>query len=168
MELKRAAYQSPGKEGKKGFEDLKCYQLALDVMINAHQAASVLPSDEKYDLVQQMRRASKSIPANIAEGYGRFHFLDTLPFYAIARGSLNETLSHFIIANELGYIDPAFFTQVYELIREAEITLNGLMNYVRRQKQGQDIYGEQVVREEFDEYVTNLEEFSPSNEEQTP
>lgn len=148
MKLIRAEYSSPGEKGKRGFEDLDCYELALDVMANAHKVADVLPSKEKYDLSQQIRRASKSISANIAEGYGRFHYLDTLRFYSIARGSLNETLSHFITAKSLGYIEQDYFESVYDLTRQAEKTLNGLMNYVRRQRTGNKLYGDRTVREE--------------------
>lgn len=119
--------------GKAGFEDLKVYQLAQAVMLNAHLLAADLPAEEKYDLVHQLRRASKSISANIAEGYGRFHYMDTLRFYSNAGGSLNETLSHLITANLLGYVEPGFYKDFYELVRETERVLNGLMRYVREQ-----------------------------------
>lgn len=160
MELLRAEYSSSGETGKKGFEDLNCYRLALDVLMNAHQVADALPVEEKYDLAQQLRRASKSISANIAEGYGRYHFLDTLRFYSIARGSLNETLSHFINARLLGYIDQGYLEKLSELVREAERALNGLMNYVRRQKRGGDLYGDRMVKEKSsfdDSYEENFE-----------
>lgn len=144
----KAKYSSSGEAGKKGFEDLDCYKLALDVIVNAHQVANALPSHEKYDLVQQLRRASKSVSANIAEGYGRFHYLDTLRFYSIARGSLNETLNHFITAQLLGYIGQIYLGKLSDLVRQAEKTLNGLMNYVRRQRKGNELYGERMVKDE--------------------
>ena len=78
LQLKQAKTTFPGKAGKCGFEDLECYKLALDVIINAHELAKVLPPEEKYDLVSQTRRTSKSIAANIVEGYGRDHFLDSV------------------------------------------------------------------------------------------
>lgn len=56
MKLIRAKYTSSGEKGKRGFEDLDCYQLSLDVMVNAHQVADSLPAEEKYDLVQQMAK----------------------------------------------------------------------------------------------------------------
>ena len=164
MKLIRTNYSSPGEKGKRGFEDLDCYKLALDVMVNAHQVADALPPEEKYDLVQQTRRSSKSVPTNFAEGYGRFHFLDTPRFYSIARGSLNETLSHFITAKSLGYIEQDYFEEVYELTRQAEKTLNGLMTYVRRKKTGSDLYGERAVREESSSNSLDYESFSSSEE----
>jgi four helix bundle protein len=159
MKLLKAEYSSSGDVGKKGFEDLDCYKLALDVMVNAHKIAKTFPAEEKYDLVQQLRRASKSVPANIAEGYGRYHYLDTLRFYSIARGSLNETLNHFITAQLLGYIDKKSLDKLSELVRDVERTLNGLMNYVQRQRKGSDLYGDKRIKEDisadysFEEYI---------------
>jgi four helix bundle protein len=93
-----------GEKVSKGFEDLKAWQLARKLMIACHQLASTVPAYEKFDLASQMRRASKSVMANVAEGYGRYHYLDSLRFYYIARGSLNETINHVISAHDLGYI----------------------------------------------------------------
>jgi four helix bundle protein len=156
VQLLRNIHQSSGKQG---FEDLQCYKLALDVMVNAHQLADKLPAKERYDLAQQMRRASKSVSANIAEGYGRFHYLDTLRFYSIARGSLNETLNHLITAKLLGYTSEEYYQQFYELVREAERTLNGLMRYVREQKRGSDLYTNNTLREQSAIYETEFAEY---------
>ena len=147
MQLIRSNHQPSGGAGSSSFEDLQCYKLALDVMVNAHQVAACLPTEEKYDLVQQIRRASKGISANIAEGYGRFHFLDSLRFYSIARGSLNETRNHVITAKLLGYIGVTYYQQFIEILREAEKTLNGLMRYVREQRRGAEVYKNNVLRE---------------------
>ena len=153
LEFKRAQYVSPGKAGKGGFEDLECYKLALDVLVNTHELARNLPPEEKYGLADQMRRSSKSVAANIAEGYGRYHFLDSLRYYSIARGELNETLSHFITAKVLAYIEQDYFNQIHDLIRRTEIALNGFMTYIRKQKAGQAEYGTKYVREDQVEYI---------------
>ncbi len=79
-----------GEDVNKGFEDLKAWQLARQIMIGCHELANRLPAFERHDLVSQIRRSSKSVMANIAEGYGRYHYLDSLRFYYIARGSLTE------------------------------------------------------------------------------
>jgi len=110
MQVKRANYESPGKAGQRGFEDLDCYKLALDIVVNTHGLAKKLRPEEKYDMASQIRRSAKSITANIAEGYGRYHYLDSLRYYSIARGELNETLSHFVNAlalTSLVNIEPA-------------------------------------------------------------
>jgi four helix bundle protein len=155
MALKKAEYNSPGQPSKRGFEDLEFYRLSLDVVVFAHELARRLPPEEKYDMAAQIRRSSKAVTANIAEGYGRYHYLDSLRSYSIARGELNETLAHFINARVLGYIEPADFECVYHLIRQAEQALNGFMHYVRRQQAGQKEYGDRSVTEEYEEYQIN-------------
>ncbi len=65
--------------------------------------------EEKWGLSQQIRRSAQSIPANIAEGYGRYYYQETIRFCYIARGSLEETLSHLVLAHELGYIPDRLF-----------------------------------------------------------
>ncbi len=99
------------ERGQRGFEDLECYQLALQVLQEVYRVVKRLPVEEKYNLADQMRRASVSVGLNIAEGYGRYHYLDSLRFYYIARGSLDETLSGFIICDKLGYTSKELFRQ---------------------------------------------------------
>lgn len=152
MELRRAEYSSPNEKGKRGFEDLECYQLALDLVVNVSDFAKKLPADEKYDMVQQVKASSKSVTANIAEGYGRYHYLDSLKFYSNARGSLNETISRFIEARALKYIEQDYFESLYKLARRVEMALNGYMNYVRKQRAGDDLTSNRAVREDRAEY----------------
>jgi four helix bundle protein len=151
-------YQSPGQPGRRGFEDLECYKLALHVIVGVYQIIKTLPPEEKFDLIAQIRRSSKSVTANIAEGYGRYHYLDSLYKYSIARGELNETLSHVINAKILGYIDQAVFESLYTLIRETEQTLNGYMAYVQRQRAGSKEYGDKAIREDIGEYLPGNED----------
>lgn len=80
MSEKKPLYESLGEKGKRGFEDLECYQLALEVMARIHAFSKTLPSDEKFDLYAQIRRSSKNVTGNIGEGYGRYHYLDTCVF----------------------------------------------------------------------------------------
>ena len=148
MGERKPLYVSPGEQGKRGFEDLECYQLALEVVVSVHAITKSLPAQEKYDLIVQIRRSAKSVTANIAEGYGRYHYLDSLHKYSIARGELNETLSHVINAKVLNYIDQKTFEPLYMLIRETEQTLNGYMAYVRRQKAGVHEFGDKAVHED--------------------
>lgn len=157
MSERKPLYESPGQPGRRGFEDLECYKLALYVVIGIRDMIKLLPPEEKYDLAVQARRSSKSVTANIAEGYGRYHYLDSLYKYSIARGELNETLSHLINAKILGYIDQAAFEPLYNLIRETEQTLNGYMTYVKRQRAGSQEYGDKTIREDSVEYFINDE-----------
>jgi four helix bundle protein len=149
---RKPLYESPGEKGKRGFEDLECYQLALQVMADVHTFCETLPPIEKYDLYVQMRRSSKNVTGNIGEAYGRYHYLDSLRYYSIARGELNETLARLIDARVLKYIDQPAFESLYMLIRRAEQSLNGFMSYVRRQKAGSQEFGDKSIREDQEMY----------------
>jgi four helix bundle protein len=134
-----------GEAASKGFEDLKAWQLARRLMIDCHELANRLPAFERYDLVQQIRRSSKSVMANIAEGYGRYHYLDSLRFFYIARGSLTETISHSITAHDLKYTSDEQHQTLSDLGREAERTLNGYINFIWKQQQGRNHYGDRYL-----------------------
>lgn len=141
-----------GVDGK-GFEDLRAWQLAHQFMLKVHRLSRKFPPEEKYDLFQQIRRASKSAANNIAEGYGRYHYLDSLRFYYIARGSLNEAISELIQARDLHYINTDEFEDAYPVGREAERALNGYIAYVQRQKAGHELFGKRLLREEHVQYI---------------
>ena len=164
MTEKKPLYESPGEKGKRGFEDLECYKLALEVMAQIHAFSKTLPPDEKYDLYAQIRRSSKGVTGNIGEAYGRYHYLDSLRFYSIARGELNETLARLIDAKVLNYIKQPDFESLYKLIRQAEQALNGFITYVRRQRAGSQEYGDKAVHEDQASY--DITSFEKSNEEQ--
>jgi four helix bundle protein len=153
---KKLLYESLGEKGKRGFEDLECYQLALQVMAKIHTFSKALPSDEKYDLYTQIRRSSKNVTGNIAEAYGRYHYLDSLHYYSIARGELNETLAHLINARVLEYINLPDFESLYKLIRQTEQALNGFVSYVRRQRAGSQEYSDKKIGESEINYYTTL------------
>ncbi|MGZ9164195.1 MAG: four helix bundle protein, partial [Anaerolineales bacterium] len=89
---------------EQSFEKLKTWQKAHELMLNVHKKLiPLLPKEEKYGLADQLRRSSKSVPANIAEGSGRFYYMDNVRFCYNARGSLDETLSHLIASRDLAY-----------------------------------------------------------------
>ena len=147
---------------ERGFEDLDCYKLALQVVREAYDLAKRLPNYEKYDLARQLRRAASSITLNIAEGYGRYHYLDSLRFFYIARGSLSETLSGFITCQAVGYNSEADLDRQRELAHRALQALNGYIRYVRKQQQGQELFGNRLLRETELEYeFTNPESTNP-------
>ena len=135
------------EQGQRGFEDLECYRLALQVLREVYRVVGRLPAEERYNLADQMRRAAVSAVLNIAEGYGRYHYLDSLRFYYIARGSLNEALSGFIACDELGYTTGELSAQ-RERCHSALRSLNGYIRYVRKRQQGRQEYGDRVLREE--------------------
>src|SRR5512135_668039 len=142
---------------QRGFEDLECYKLALSVVRAVYQVAQRLPSEEKYNLADQLRRAAASVTLNIAEGYGRYHYLDSLRFYYIARGSLNEVLSAFITCDKVGLLTGEL-PQQRELCHSALRSLNGYIRYVVGQRQGHQEYGERMVHENGPIYTVSPEE----------
>jgi four helix bundle protein len=136
----------------RGFEDLECYQLALNIFREGYKVVSLLPCEEKYNLTDQLRRASTSIILNIAEGYGRYHYLDSLRFYYIARGSIMEVLSALIACDDRKYTKDEL-SQQRELCHSALRSLNGYIRYVHTQQQGKQEYGERAIKEEFTSYT---------------
>ena len=91
-------------ENIRSFEDLKCWIKGRDIRLKITELIKVFPSHEKYELVSQMRRASRSVTHNIAEGYGRFHYKENSQFCRISRGSLYELVDQLITAKDENYI----------------------------------------------------------------
>ena len=86
-------------------ERLKVWQKAMDPVEVSYGISSQLPSEERFGLISQMRRAATSVPANIAEAFGRRNAPDFARFVSIASGSLRELETHFQIAHRLGFVD---------------------------------------------------------------
>ena len=137
---------------KVGLDTLQAWQKARQLVVFVHQRVSpVLPDDEKWDLTQQIRRSSKSVMANIAEGYGRYYYQEIIRFCYIARGSLEETYSHLVCANDLGYLDERLLADGLGLYRDLQSTLNGYIKYLKRNKQG-DKKPKSVLQEPLADY----------------
>ena len=113
------------------FEDLKCWQAAYQLKKRIkNEAIPLFPTSEKYELISQIVRASRSATANIAEGWGRFHFLDSRKFYFNSRGSLGEILDHLIEAHDCNYIkDELYLSLRSDCVTSLKI-LNGYIRYL--------------------------------------
>ena len=90
------------------------------------------PPEEKYRLVDQIIRSSRSINANISEGHGRFTYKDQLHFCIQARGSLSETHNHLIDALDCKYISQEQFDHFKLMIEEVGRLLNGYITFLRK------------------------------------
>ncbi len=109
------------------FKDLVIYQLSLDVAVEIYKLVKKLPPEEKYEFGSQLRRASSSIGANIAEGFGRYHYKDKIKFYYNARGSLLE-VEHFItLGNKLNYFSTQDLDRSLLMIKNLGIKLNNFI-----------------------------------------
>lgn len=120
-----------------GLEGLDVWRQAIDLC--SHVCKEILPTfppEEKWCLSQQLRRSMQSIPANIAEGYGRYYFQETVRFCYVARGSLEESFSHILLAKQLGYIHAEVFKSLKQQIIILKRLLNGYIAYLKRKKTG--------------------------------
>ncbi|MGZ9225269.1 MAG: four helix bundle protein [Anaerolineales bacterium] len=123
----------------KSLETLEAWKKAKEFALRVYrEALPLLPPEEKWNLNQQLRRSSNSIPANISEGYGRFYYQDNIRFCYNARGSLEETLSHLVICNELKYIPKTLFDSLEQDGEKLTQLINGYIGYLKRSKQGQN------------------------------
>ncbi|OGO17759.1 MAG: hypothetical protein A2Z14_06775 [Chloroflexi bacterium RBG_16_48_8] len=96
-----------------------------------------LPSEEKYALGQQLRRSVQSVPANIAEAYGRYSFQEAIRFLYIARGSLEETCSYLILTMDLEYSPIDIISGCIDKYKETARLLNGYIDYLKRSRKGE-------------------------------
>ena len=113
------------------FEDLKCWQSAYFLKNRIRNEVLILiPEKEKYELKSQLLRAARSATANIAEGWGRFHFLDSRKFFFNSRGSLGEILDHLIEAKDCNYISQDLYRSIQEDCFTSLKILNGYIRYL--------------------------------------
>ena len=116
----------------KTFQDLDVWQKGKLLTVKVYEISSHFPKDEVFGISSQVKRAALSVPANIAEGFGRFHYLDKAKFYLNARGSLYELKSHLLVAKELGFIRDGAADDSFELIDQLSLKINNLINTTRR------------------------------------
>ncbi|MBC8053528.1 MAG: four helix bundle protein [Sphingobacteriaceae bacterium] len=86
------------------FKELRVWQKSIDLTVEVYTALSTFPDDEKFGLISQMKRASVSIPSNIAEGAGRNSNKEFKHFLSISLGSIFELETQLIISNRLGLV----------------------------------------------------------------
>jgi len=117
-----------------GFEDLEVYQAAQSLQGKAYKLASLLPEEEKFNLVRQMRRAAVSLTNNIAEGYGRFTWQDTSHFCRQARGSLMELVDDINICAKQEYAQREYLNDLKANAERVLRLLNGYVRYLQKHK----------------------------------
>ncbi len=121
----------------QSFEELACWKEAR-ILRNfvKNEIIPKFPSSEKFELTSQIRRSSRSVGNNIAEGFGRFHFKENIRFCRMARGSLNETLDHGIVAFDEGYISEETLKGLRSIYNKTLLILNGYINYLKKREVG--------------------------------
>jgi four helix bundle protein len=118
------------------FEDLDVYKKAREFRKRMYAAARKLPDFEKYELGRQIRRAAVSLTNNIAEGHGRYHYLDEIKFQVQSRGSLAELLDDLNVCQDEDYLPTAEIVELKERAKEAQRLINGYIRFLRERKAG--------------------------------
>lgn len=113
------------------YRDLKVWQLGMDLVEQVYTATRVLPSEERYGLTSQARRAAVSIPANIAEGRTRTHVGVYLQHLSVAQGSLAELETHLELARRLGFLDEQVTSRLFVVTARLGQMLNTLVRRLR-------------------------------------
>ncbi len=97
------------------YRELEVWQRSMDLVVAVYTLSGTLPASEKFGLANQMQRCAVSVPANIAEGYGRTHRGDYLRYLSIAKGSLAELETYFTILERLGFAQAEAINEVWTL-----------------------------------------------------
>jgi four helix bundle protein len=116
------------------FEDLETWQKCRQFRKNISLVIRRFPTEEKYLLVDQLKRASRSVTANIAEGHGRFHYQDNIKFCRNARGSLNEILDHLICAFDESLITNEQLENLRSQYNDCFRLLNGYIAFLTKKQ----------------------------------
>jgi len=111
-----------------GFEKLAVWKEARILTVLIYQLTEKFPDKEKFGLTNQMRRASVSIGANIAEGSSRFSAKEQAHFYSISYGSLMELMSHSFTALDLEYLHEEVFEKTKSIVLPLSLKINNLRN----------------------------------------
>ena len=118
------------------FEDLECWKACNRLKFFIKEEVLVkLPKSEKFELHSQLLRASRSATANVAEGWGRFHYKENIKFLLNARGSCAECLDHLLEASNWEYLDNQTLKLGRDKIDDALKLLNGYIRYLREKSE---------------------------------
>ena len=113
------------------YKDLDVWQVAMELVLETYRLTRALPESERYGLISQMQRAAVSIPANIAEGYGRGHTAEYVHHLFMARGSLLELETHLEVTLRLAYLTPDAALPARQLIARTGMMLNKLIKALK-------------------------------------
>ncbi len=155
---------------EKGLESLNIWQDALKLAVRVcKEIIPLLPAVEQSAMAPQLRRAIQSVPANIAEGYGRYYYQETIRFCYISRGSLMEAYSFIKLAKQLGYLENIEFVPLASEFKNLLLSLNGFILFLKRNKRGANEPGapssikEQTSNYEVDDDLMTLFDPEMSN-----
>jgi four helix bundle protein len=116
----------------KNYKELQVWQKAYQFCLEIYKATRTFPKDEKYGLTSQIRRATISIPSNIAEGYGRKSSGEYIQSLYIAYGSTCELETQLLLSSDLGYIEKADLEGLLKSVGDIERMLKALMRSLQK------------------------------------
>jgi four helix bundle protein len=147
----------------RGLETLQIWQRSLEfARLVCSEVLPQLPEQEKWSLTSQLRRSVQSIPANIAEGYGRYYYQENVRFCYIARGSLEETYSHLSLAFQLHYLSRSQYNPLEAELREIRKMLSGYISFLKKSKRGGSEPGAGIsLHEDMLPYMIEPEDSKP-------
>ena len=126
-----------GETHEQNFEQLECWRAGRELrLFITRDVIPLLPKDERFRLADQLIRAARSTTANIAEGDGRYHYLDNAKFCRIARGSCKEVLDHLITARDEDMISEERLMTGRCLVESAVRLTSAYIRYLNRSKRG--------------------------------
>ena|SRR5688572_19238019 len=116
------------------FEELDCWKAAKEVRLFVEKIIAKLPVQEKFDLVDNMRRAARSSTRNIAEGFGRYYYQENIRFSRQSRGSQQELMDDLITCRDNGYITDDEYKAGRKSLERSLNVLNGYIKYLQNMK----------------------------------
>lgn len=125
---------SQSDSGISSYRDLHVWQRAVEMVEEIYKLSAHFPSEERYGLTSQIRRAAVSVPSNIAEGYGRRRKGQYLHHLDIANGSLTEVETQLIIAGRLDLVAKEQAQKAWSLLQDTGKMLTGLTRSLERSK----------------------------------
>ena len=118
----------------KRFEDIDAWKKARALVKEIYSISSTPKFNKDYGLRDQIRRAAVSVVSNIAEGFERGGNKEFRQFLSIAKGSIGEIKTQLYVAFDVGFIEEAEFTSIYNQADEIGKIINGLMDYLKKSK----------------------------------
>jgi four helix bundle protein len=139
LDMYSKAPPKPVPQVFRTFEDLEVYRMAREFRKAMYVVTRKLPAHEKFELASQVRRAAVSLTNNIAEGHGRYHYLDQIKFYLQARGSLTELIDDLNICVDESYLPAEEVAELKSQATAVHQLVNGYIRYLRERKTGSDL-----------------------------
>ena len=116
----------------QSFRDLEVWQVSLDLAVACYEATKPFPKEERYGLVSQIRRASASVPANIAEGHGRENTGSFIQSLRVAQGSLKELETHLLLSERVGLLGEQLLSPLLEQSNEVGKMLRSMIRKLQQ------------------------------------